>query len=371
MVHPWPSGVIKINNKEKMRSLKSILTGLALLSILQAATSCDDSFIFDGEGDCMPQVQFVFKKHRQALNQIAGRETDMFYSVIERVHLFVYDFNTGELVFERADETENLNSAVNLKTGDNPDRCYMPVNLAPGKYRLVAWCGLNDDDANNAFHLTSTATRSNYSSCEVKLANTNLPVHEAKYDNVYHGMTVVDITDGPDSRQIIPIELTKDNNDIAVWVQHASKTFAEGDYEVVYTDANGVMHFEDNTIQSSNRLEYHPHTTSLLTSDTEYNGAEMETGALIAHISTARLMEAHSNDARLEVRTKTGETVFSIPFIKYVLNLQTATNDGQYYLDCEDTYNCSFYLTGESGTWMPARIIINNWVVVPNQNSDI
>lgn len=347
------------------------MTGFALFSIFLATTSCDDSFIFDGEGDCTPHVQFVFKKHRHALGQIPGRETDAFYSVVESVHLFIYDANTGELVFDKAEKTENLKSAIDLDLGDNSDRCYMPVDLAPGEYRMVAWCGFDENDSNNAFRLTSQSAAERYSQCEVKLAQTNLPVHNEKYDAAYHGMKIVDINFDSDSQQIIPIELTKNTNDIAVWVQHASKTFSEGDYEVVYTDANGTMHFEDNSMLSRDRLEYHPHTTSLLTANTEYNGAEMETGALVAHLSTSRLMEAHKNDARLEVRAKDGQTVFSIPFIKYVLNLQTFTNNDQYYLDCEDTYNCSFYLTGESGTWMPARIIINNWVVVPSQNSDI
>ena len=140
---------------------------------------------------------------------------------------------------------------------------------------------------------------------------------------------------------------------------------------MVYTDANGTMRFEDNAMASDTPLEYYPYETALLTTDTEYNGDKMETGALVAHISTSRLMEAHKDDAKIEVRTKDGQTVFSIPFIKYVLQLQTFTQNGQYYLDCEDTYNCSFYLTGEGGTWMPVQIIINNWVRVPDQNSTL
>ena len=108
-----------------------------------------------------------------------------------------------------------------------------------------------------------------------------------------------------------------------------------------------------------------------MTSSTEYNGSLVEAGALVAHISTARLMAAHQKDARLEVRNREGNTVFSIPFIQYLLEMQTFTSDGQYYLDCEDTYQCSFYLTGENGLWMPARIIINNWVRVPDQTGSI
>ena len=356
-----------------MKILKSFLTGAALFSLIFGASSCNDSFIFEDERDCTVKVQFVFKKHRQALHQIPGKEADVFASTVNTVHLFVYDAESGELVSEHIEKAENLNSAAELKMGSGTDKCYLPLNLDPGKYRMVAWCGLDEDDTNNAFYLTDGSTRGKYAECRVKLSDaTGHPVNSAKYDALYHGIVKeAEVSVSNDGTQVIPVELTKNNNDIAVWVQHTTTTFSEGEYEVVYTDANGTLKFEDNSVPAENHLEYHPHTTSMLTSSTEYNGSSVEAGALVAHLSTSRLMEAHQNNARIEVRNKEGETVFSIPFIKYLLQMQTFTNDGQYYLDCEDTFNCSFYLTGENGAWIPARIIINNWVKVPDQDADI
>ena len=355
-----------------MTKLKSISVAITLSCILIGVSSCDNDLVYEYEGDCAPKVQFIFKKHRQALNEIGGRETDAFYSTIESVHLFVFRSETGELVSDIYQTTENLLSAADIKVGQSTDKCYLPVDLAPGKYRFVAWCGLNEIDNNNAFYLNPGNSRTTYTDCKVKLSDaTGMPVSDARYEAVYFGsLNEFEVLAGEDA-PVIPIELTKDSNEISVWVQHATQTFADGDYYVVYTDANGAMSFDDNSITNPSRLEYHAYSTSLLNSNTEYNGSEMETGALVAHISTSRLMQANENDARLEVRARDGQTVFSIPFIKYVLNLQTFTRNAQYYLDCEDTYNCSFYLTGESGTWTPSRIIINNWVVVPDQNSDI
>ena len=351
--------------------------GAVAIALSLAASSCDNSFIFEQEGDCSPRVQFIFKKHRQALHSLDGRASDAFYSAVGSVHLFVYDAESGELVFEKAENTENLSSASDLRIGSGTDRCFMPVDLQPGTYRFVAWCGLDETGHNNAFMLQeddSSESRGSlaprYGHCRVKLATPGFPVHDEKYDALYHGVAGK-VTVGDEGNQIIPIELTKDTNEISVWVQHATHTFSEGEYEVVYADANGMMHFEDNSMKSPERLEYKPHTTSLLTSETEYNGSTVEAGALVAHISTSRLMDANSRDARLEVRNREGKTVFSIPFIKYVTQMQTFTSDAQYYLDCEDTYNCSFYLTGEEGAWMPARIIINHWVIVPDQNSEL
>lgn len=356
---------------QKMTNLKSILMTTLLSVLLLGTASCDNHLVYEDEGDCTPKVQFVFKKHRHALQAVPGRETDAFYSTVGTVHLFIYEAETGKLVFDKAEKTEDLKSASELGLGSSDDKCFMDVDIKPGNYRFVAWCGLDDTDNNNAFYLNEGNTDTRYDECRVKTsASTGHPLNSEKYESLYHGITKAEVSVSRDG-QVIPVRLTKNNNDIAVWVQHANKTFNEGDYEVVYTDANGTMKFEDNAVNSAKALEYRAHTTSILTSSTEYNGSEMETGALVAHISTSRLMEANQKDARLEVRDKEGKTVFSIPFIKYVLQLQTVTNDNQYYLDCEDTYNCSFYLTGDDGLWMPARIIINNWVVVPSQNDTI
>lgn len=350
--------------------------------MLIVMASCDDNLIFEKEGDCSPKVQFVFKKHRQALHQIPGRESDAFYSVVKSVHLFVYDLETGELVFDKAEDTENLSTASELNLGTGNERCFMNVDLGPGRYRMVAWGGLDATDENNAFRLKE-GSRAAYSHCEVKLAEEGKPVNDYQYDALYHGAVwEVEVKSTGNGTQIIPVELTKNTNDINIWVQHTSQTFEKGDYEVVYTDSNGTMHFEDNSLTDPSVLEYHPHAQSLLTSDTEYNGSLVKTGALIAHVSTSRLLANHS-DARLEVRDREGNTVFSVPFIKYVLEMQTfvkpqaTKSDGrdyQYYLDCEDTYNCTFYLTGdreENGAWVPAMIIINNWVKVPDQKEEI
>lgn len=355
-----------------MINIKSILMSSLLSLFLLGASSCDDAFVFEKEGDCTPKVQFVFKKHRQALQSIPGREVDVFYSTVNTVHIFVYDAETGQLVLEKTEKTENLQSESDLNIGKGNERCFLPVDINPGKYRIVAWCGLDDTDNNNAFSLLDGSRASGYTHCSVKYSQTTgQPVNAEKYDAVYHGMVEsVDVYLDPEDAQIIPVELTKNTNDITVWVQHNTTTFENGEYEVVYTDSNGAMKFEDNSMHNDTPLEYHPHTTSVLSTDTEYNGAEVKSGAMIAHLSTARLMANHK-DAKLEIRRKNGDVVFSIPFIKYILQMQTLTNNEQYYLDCEDTYNCSFYLSGINETWMPSQIIINNWVVVPGQNDHL
>lgn len=352
-----------------MRKIQYIILSAVFSYLTLAATSCES--FFDSEQDCSTKIKFEFRKHRQALQTVNGNPADVFDAAVGSVHLFIYSAENGNLVYEQFSTVENLKTESELNIGTGNNRCYMPVDIAPGKYRIVAWCGLDNNDRNNAFALGEASRAAyNYDECSVKLSAVPYqPVHDEKYDALFHG-AVAEATIAADG-EVITVQLTKNTNDIAVWVQHVSASFESGDYEVVFADANGYMKFDDNTLTRTDRLEYHAYSSSLLSADTEYNGERMETGALIAHISTARLMEAHKKDARLEVRNKDGVTVFSVPFIQYLLEMQTFTSNGQYYLDCEDTYNCSFYLTGDGDLWMPARIIINNWVKVPDQLGNI
>lgn len=361
-----------------MKLLKYIFRTAVFSSIFFAAYSCES--LYESEQDCSTKIKFEFRKHRQALQSVNGNAADVFYSAVSSVHLFVYDAENGELVLDRYAGTDELKTESELNIGSGSEKCYLPLDLLPGKYRLVAWCGLGADDSNNAFALGGASRAAQkYDECSVKLSSAGHPVNNEKYDALFQGYAEVSIDN---SGMTVPVELTKNTNDIAVWVQHTTASFGNGDYEVVYTDANGSMRFEDNTLANSDVLEYRAHTTSLLQAETEYNGEPVEAGALIAHISTSRLMASRQNDARLEVRNRAGATVFSIPFIKYLLEMQTFTTNGQYYLDCEDTYHCSFYLSGgnsgeggepgdEGELWFPARIIINNWVRVPDQTGNI
>lgn len=360
-----------------MKKITRFLLTLSVPVAAMALGSCESGGpLFDDEGDCTTKVQFIFKKHRQALQQIPGKESDVFYATVPSVHLFVYDKESGQLVLDRYEKTENLYSQSDLNIGSGTDKCLMPIDLPAGKYKIVAWCGLDESDNNNAFSLVN-GTKAQYSHALIKTnPMTGHPVNEDKYQGLYHGkVEQVEVTVSSMGSQVIPVELTKNTNDISVWVQHTTATFEDGDYYVVYTDKNGTLKFEDNQLDNDKLLEYHPHTTSILTSDAEYNGAQVKTGALIAHLSTSRLMSNNDDQAKLEVRDKNGKTVYSIPFIKYLKNMQTFTDNHQYYLDCEDTYNCTFYLTGANqspdGTWMPLQIIINNWVMVPEQNGSI
>lgn len=349
----------------KNNKVVSTISSAAMLLLFMLMTACSDSFIFDGEGDCSTNVKFVFTSNRQALQAPSGVGPDAFSASVSSVHLFVFDQETKELVTEKF-----------ASTGELTDGCMMPLVLPAGEYTLVAWCGLDSNDENNAFELQHTYARGDNDNCHVKMVSDYEPIHSQKYDALYHGRVSHVSISNETIGKTIELPVIKNTNDIAIWIQNPDATFDNDEFSVSYEDANGVLHFEDNSIISEdNRLRYHPHTTSVLNTETEYNGDKVQSGALISHISVSRLLDSHKDDAKIVVRNREGKEVFTLPFIKYVLQMQTFTDgnkkNDQWYLDCEDTYHCSFYLAGEGdGTWLATRIIINNWVVVPTQDQE-
>lgn len=344
-----------------MNKLLKFILSVSIFAIMPALTSCDDGFIYEKEGNCDMRIKFVFEKHRQALQTFDGIGPDAFSKTVKSVHLFVIDSETGELVFDKKENCDNL-----------IDRNTMLVKLDPGTYTFIAWCGFDSFDENNAFELSHFDPHFLKDNCHIKMVSDYEPIHDEQYDAVYQG-TVYDVTITNDNMgQTIIVPVIKDTNDISVWLQHPDITFEDGDYNVVYEDANGVIDFTTNEVTSGDKmLTYRPYSTSILAVDAEYNGEKMKAGALVAHISTSRLLASHAADARLKIVNKDGEEIYGIPFIQYLLEMQTFTNgkdkDYQWYLDCEDTYFCSFYLIGDLGNWSVYRIIINNWVKVPDQ----
>lgn len=339
-------------------------SAFALAAVLSA--SCER--IFEDVEDCSStwSVRFVYRKNREMLQSVTGQGPDAFATSVASVHLWVFD-KKGNLVFEGRE------SGGILASGD----WTMPLELPADTYDMIAWCGI---DGSNAFELTEadalplrSGDRQDDLNVSVRLDDDGKAWHGAPYDALFYGRADnVKITEEIGNNEI-EIELVKDVNDLIVWVQHPSaEVFAENSYTVVFTEANGSMTAANETCGPV--IEYLPHKVSLLEVDSEFNGETMHSGAMVAHLSTSRIIASHSNDARLEIRSGSGDTVFSVPIVKYLLEMKSerfSRFDDQTYLDCEDTYNCSFFLSGDSGYWTASRIIINSWVRVSDQVTEI
>lgn len=130
--------------KVKYTTISSVIrratVSVALIVAALSATSCD-SMIYDEEGDCDPHYKVRFKYDRNL------KYSDAFAAEVKEVTLYVVDDATGKVVWQKHDSGEHLRSGSYL----------MDVDVVPGTYTLVAWCGqghTSSFDVTEAEHYT-------------------------------------------------------------------------------------------------------------------------------------------------------------------------------------------------------------------------
>lgn len=106
--------------------------GITVLAIIVSAflfVSCD-GMIYNDEGDCSVRYRLKF---RYDMNL---KFADAFAHEVKSVRLYAFTPD-GELVWQSAEQGSVLAS----------EEYAMPIDLAPGDYHLVAWCGLDNEES--------------------------------------------------------------------------------------------------------------------------------------------------------------------------------------------------------------------------------
>ena len=319
--------------------------------------------VFDDEGDCDPRyyVRFVYD-----MNMLYA---DAFATQVGSVDLYVFNTETGE-VRHFSDQGEALASGSYR----------MPLNLAPGKYEFVAWCGLADND--NDFTVPQSATAPEGLTCTMARSYDGAVAYSGRdLHAVFHGSLTAELPNA-EGEHVYTVKLTKDTNNINLSLNHRAGALDPSRFEVTMTDDNGLMAY-DNSLLTDEPIEYRPWDLRSGTlkeaedTDTRADAADdegTEGGFLIAELSTARLMANHNS--RITITDKeTGKVVFSIPFIQWALTLRSGKyhNMGeQEYLDREDDYNLMVFLDDDNKEgWLAVAIYINGWHIIKNGDVEL
>lgn len=315
--------------------------------------------VFDDEGDCTPYyfVQFVYD-----MNML---RTDAFATQVTSVDLYVFDAKTGAYVTHITDKGEALASGTYK----------MPLNIPPGDYELVAWCGLADN--NGDFTVSETITNIEDLRCTMTRSRDGKGAYSVRnLHSLFHGMKSVELPN-KEGKHIVTVKLTKDTNNINLSLQHTAGPLDPTRFEVTMTDENGLMAY-DNSLLANEPIEYRPWSFRSGTLDvaggfatkTDDEGGK-EAGFLITEISTARLMVDH--EARINILDKEkGTVIFSIPMVQWALMFRSANHASmgeQEYLDREDEYNLMVFLADDKNNpdgWMAMSVVINGWHVINN-----
>lgn len=345
--------------------MKLTLTDIALrlvtpLIALASLTACN-GLIYDDEGDCDPyyKVKFVYDTNLKF--------TDAFAAEVSEVTLYVVDPATGNIVWQRHEEGEALRSGNYM----------MDVDVAPGTYDLIAWCGEGHTSSFTVADATSReGLRCRLTDREAAPADGEVHVRN-ELRRLFHGKSQNVEFEDEQGVHIKTVRLIKDTNDLHIMLQHLSgEDVDHRDFTMTVTGTNGHMDW-DNSLLPDDKLTYFAHTMLSGTAGvevpdyTEKEGqgrAVTQVAAAVGHLSLSRLMD--NDDLFVKIYNKEGEQIVSIPLSQYALLVKGNYKhpDGtpltnQEYLDYQDDYSMVFFLD-ENGRWVNTHIYINSWRIV-------
>ncbi|MDE7159489.1 MAG: FimB/Mfa2 family fimbrial subunit [Muribaculaceae bacterium] len=345
--------------------MKTLLYPIYLLGLglMAAFLSGCDSLIYDEEGDCDPyhKVRFIFDYHLHP--------SDAFASEVGEVSLYVIDPETGEVVWSRHDDSPAVSSPGYL----------MDVDVKPGTYELVAWCGPGHK---THFSVNESGGTSRESlTCRLVARDETAPADDphhlsTRIDHLYHGTLMAEEFTDKQGVHIHTVELKKNTNDVHIVLQHyRGKPVNPDDFIFTVSGANGHLDW-DNSLLEDDCISYHPWWTGTASAGVEQpdgtitppgssslSKAQTMASAAIADLRTSRLVKG--NEVTINVAKKDGSHVLSLPLIDFALMVkgQHRHLQDQEYLDRQDDYNLIFFLDDEGG-WYRSHIYVNSYKVI-------
>lgn len=356
---------------------KTTLLGAAALAMTATVlTGCEK--IYDYQGDC------TVNYHLRFVYDMNLKWADAFPSEVHSVHLYAFDAG-GILVRDYV---------VNDDAIDIPGY-EMELGLDPGRYTLVAWCGMDNAGATGRDFTVAAPvagqTRLSDIGCTLNVADDSEALtpevaeahgngtsySDARLAFLYHGILDVDLPEADGGDFYYTMYLTKDTNHIRIILRQLStEDMDPEDFQFHIDDANGAMAY-NNAMASTDDVCYLPWAVGAdmagVTPDDD--SSIVYTKGVTADFSTSRLMADHDEDMFLTI-TSENKTVAHVPLIQYALLSKEYyvmayghNMDDQEFLDREDEYVFTFFLD-DSKRWTEVQIQIMSWRMTI-QNYDI
>lgn len=335
---------------ELYRITRKDITALATLIIV--ATSFTACNILDDTDDCQTalRVKFEYKYNM--------KYADAFDHEVKTVNFRAYD-EDGRLVMSKKEAVSGEDWTLNVD-GLKSER----------NYDFHVWAeGVNRGDS----YTYGTENQEKDLSCLVN-RETETDGTEVVRDltELYHGRkSGVRFANTYGTTQTVTMGLTKNTNHLKIVLQELnekSDLHAE-DFTFSITDDNGLLAY-DNMPVTGHSVTYTPwsvYTGTAGIGKSQPLAAEDGVRAVVAELTLNRLVK-EGHHPRLIVTNQEGKTVFSIPLIDYLLLVKGNYNkemSDQEYLDRQDTWDMMFFI--DNGFWVSSSVIINSWVVVPEQ----
>lgn len=333
---------------------------MALVCLL-AFSSCSNSWLYEEEGDCSVYYRLKFRYDKNL------KWADAFTNEVSSVHLYAFD-SAGMLAWQKAER---------IVTG-TAENYSMLLDLPAGDYKLLAWCGLqNDGEYDESFSVPEARvgeTRMEQLQCALNRKRDESGAYsEAHLYRLFHGTLDVSLPineDGGCYDYIMP--LTKNTNHVRVILQHLSgEDVNKADFIFRIDDENGLM-AHDNELMADENINYRPWNIQNVEAGIGKDDARAASNVkgLVADFTVGRLIEKHRKKMILTITTREGKTVARIPVIDYALMgkeyYETEYRypmDEREFLDRLDECVMTLFLD-EDNNWVSSVIQILSWRVV-------
>ncbi len=334
-------------------NIKLTISGAALTAalLIVMCTSCD--CIYDDLAPC-PQgvrLRFVYDYNMEYANAFPKK--------VDCLTLYVYD-QGGNFVTSQTETSEAL-AQENYR---------MTLDLEPGDFHFVAYCGMACDAA--SFAPVSKPTQgSALASLQTQLKR-NGDTSEEELHGFYFGDLDMTVTEGTADYDEGTVSLMKNTNNVHIMLEQLSgEPESPDDFSFSITDDNTLFAC-DNSLIPNGTVTYLPWAQGQQSTGTraDADGSEEEVTVAYAELSCSRLVTG--NSPRLTVRrAEDGEDVINIPLINYLMLMKSEAYSemgSQEFLDRQSEWTMLFFLDA-SGSWISTRIVINDWVVRINDAS--
>lgn len=345
---------------------------MSILAASVAFSSCET--IYDDLAPCRTEYRMKFRYDRNM------KFADAFPAEVESVDLWLFD-TAGKMVWSGSGSGEALRS------GDYA----MTLDVAPGTYDAIAWCGLEGGDA---FYLGSDEiTRKEDLILGIRRRQSEgVATVDNDLHRLYHGFERIVLTEPAGGGTVMAdMPLTKNTNVIRIMLQHLDGSpVRSDDFDFSIEAANSVMNY-DNALLGNEPVLYRnwikTETSAWFDEDENrmYDGPEgaenesagggtlVKVNGLMAERTIGRLLSDREQQL-VVTRLTDGKCIIRIPLIRYMLMVKGEYNKSmsdQEYLDRQDDYTMTFFIDGENKWYAHGGIYINSWHVVPQQDTEL
>ena len=341
--------------------IRNVVAKVCMASVCLLAMSSCDNWLYEEEGDCSVYYRLKF---RYDMNL---KWADAFANEVTSIHLYAFD-KSGVLAWQKAEQ-------IVPGTAENYS---MLLDLPAGDYKLLAWCGLqNDGEQDESFSVPEARvgeTRMEQLQCALNRQHDESGAYSNEHlYRLFHGVLDVSlpVNDDGGSYEYI-MSLIKNTNHIRVILQHLSGVDVnKDDFIFRIDDENGLMAYDNELLEDEN-INYRPWDVQNVEAGIGMDGnrAVSNVKGLVADFTVGRLTETHRKKMILAIDTKDGKKVARIPVMDYALmgkeyyekEYRYPMNERQ-FLDRLDECVMTLFLD-ENNNWVSSVIQILSWRVV-------